>query len=242
MTTRRDAFEPLLHSLCTGLALLTACAAAQAVPRAGLGTWETTLHARDINGDGTIDAYYDSALNLTWLADPKAGAGSNFDDGYSPTDGRMTYAGASNWLASLNVHGVTGWHFAPQISSLYHTTLGNSSIPGSFNVGWYNTGPFLNVTDNSSALSGWYWTGQTPSDDPSCTPYCPKISSVFWADGVGAGIYTNISVNSSMSVWAVHDGDVPVTSVPEPQTYAFMLVGLAALAVVARRHRERDRS
>ena len=39
------------------------------MPISGQGTWETTLQARDFNGDSVIDAYYDTALNITWLAD-----------------------------------------------------------------------------------------------------------------------------------------------------------------------------
>jgi hypothetical protein len=27
------------------------------------------LHARDIHGDGSVDAFYDSLLDVTWLAD-----------------------------------------------------------------------------------------------------------------------------------------------------------------------------
>ena len=42
---------------------------AQAAGVSGQGTWETTLQARDINHDGTVDAYYDSELHITWLTD-----------------------------------------------------------------------------------------------------------------------------------------------------------------------------
>ena len=38
--------------------------------------------------------------------------------------------------------------------------------------------------------------------------------------------------------WAVHDGDI-AAAVPEPQTYALMLVGLGALALAARRRNRR---
>ena len=61
-------------------AALAAVSAAHAVPVPGQGTWETTLQARDIDGDGTVDAWYDTALDLTWLADANAGAGTAFDD------------------------------------------------------------------------------------------------------------------------------------------------------------------
>jgi hypothetical protein len=47
--------------------LALATAAALAGPVAGQGTWETTLHARDVDGNGSTDAFYDSALDVTWM-------------------------------------------------------------------------------------------------------------------------------------------------------------------------------
>ena len=70
--------------------------AAQAAPVAGQGNWETTLQARDINRDGTVDAYFDTGLNITWLADWNA-------------NGPMSWFDAMVWAAALNVHSVTGW-------------------------------------------------------------------------------------------------------------------------------------
>ena len=61
-------FHGLKSSLCAA-ALSALCLPpvhAAAVP--GQGTWETTLQARDINHDGTVDAYYDTALDVSWLA------------------------------------------------------------------------------------------------------------------------------------------------------------------------------
>lgn len=214
--------------------LLAVTTSAMAAPVPGRGTWETTLQSRDINGDGTTDAWYDTVRNITWLANPRMAAGTAFDDGFSPTDGRLTFAGAATWLAALDVHGVTGWRFGHEVDDLYYATLGNHGMPTP-DAGWYNTGPFVNVTNAGSANSGWYWLGVPPYIDPSCGPGCPTFSDVFWADGVGAGYYTGIDTSSSMGVWAVHDGDVPVAVVPEPETWALMLAGLAALGVVARR-------
>jgi hypothetical protein len=35
----------------------------------GQGTWETTLQGRDLDGNpATFEAYYDTDLNITWLA------------------------------------------------------------------------------------------------------------------------------------------------------------------------------
>ena len=54
-------------SFCTsGLATASLPSRSSGVP--GQGTWETTHRARGINRDGVVDAYYDTALNINWLA------------------------------------------------------------------------------------------------------------------------------------------------------------------------------
>ena len=75
----RSSFNALIKaSLCA--AALASLAPAQAAAVPGQGTWETTLKARDINGDHVIDAYYDTALNITWLANWNANGRRVWDD------------------------------------------------------------------------------------------------------------------------------------------------------------------
>jgi hypothetical protein len=87
----------------------------------GSNGWDGTLRGRDAAGNpinllnATADApnpdlkyVYDTQLNLTWLADWNAGAGSVFDDGPSGTDGAMTWSAANAWSASLT-DGGGGW-------------------------------------------------------------------------------------------------------------------------------------
>ncbi len=209
------------------LIVLPSASNAAAVP--GQGTWQSTLFARDIDGDGVVDAYYDAVNNNTWLADAKAIKGTSFDDGFNTSDGKVTYDSAKSWLAGLNVYGVTGWRFpGADLVPLYGTTLGNSSIPGSPTTGWTNTGPFLNVPD--FGVSGWFWRGDTPfQDNPSPAPGEPLKSRILAADGLGAPIYV-VAVTASYNAWAVKSGDVPVAGVvPEPTTWALMLLGVGAL-------------
>jgi hypothetical protein len=73
---------------------------AAAAPVPGQGPWETKLQARDIGGNpvaldaaGAVFFYYDTALNITWLRNWNASAGSSFDNGSSTTDGRMNHPG-----------------------------------------------------------------------------------------------------------------------------------------------------
>ena len=67
---------------------------------------DAALVGRDINGVAVLGSsvnavfLYDTDLNITWLRNANAGAGSSFDDG-NPTDGRMSWANANNWANTL---------------------------------------------------------------------------------------------------------------------------------------------
>jgi hypothetical protein len=86
----------------------------QAAGVLGQGVWETTLKARDVNGnpvamnDAGAAFYYDTALNITWLRDWSAASGSTYDSANGTIDGRMTWVGALGWASSLTYFG-GGW-------------------------------------------------------------------------------------------------------------------------------------
>jgi hypothetical protein len=103
--TRRSSGQLRLAVLCKALAVILAggLGTAQAASVGGQGTWETTLQGRDLDGNASnYEAYYDKALNITWLANANAGAGSSYDNGSSNTDGLMTWQNAVNWAAGLS--------------------------------------------------------------------------------------------------------------------------------------------
>ena len=221
----------------TVTALLVTAFSAHAVPIPGRGTWESTLQARDINSDGTVDAYYDTALDITWLANANAGAGSVFDNGSSNSDGKMTWASAQAWVAALDVHGVTGWRLpvrpdspaAQELSHMYYVTLGNFgpgnplTMTGPGTWGFENTGPFSNL------FSDWYWTG-TPG-----APIGPQATAWVWVGDPISAYYSQEPVTGDYFAWAVRSGDVPTAAIPEPSTYALMLAGLLAVVLLRRR-------
>ena len=60
-------------------------------------------------GGTDFRAVYDTDLDITWLADANAGAGSAFDDGASASDGLMTWANAVAWAESYSLEGFTDW-------------------------------------------------------------------------------------------------------------------------------------
>jgi hypothetical protein len=126
-------------------AAVAVAGAVQANPVSGQGTWETTLKARGINGDEVAlnDAsaafVYDTVLNVTWLANFNAGAGSSFDDGFSG-DGAMTWASALRWADNLSTGGFTDWRL-PSVSPINGTTYQyNFANNGSTDYGYAKTG------------------------------------------------------------------------------------------------------
>ena len=80
-----------MKKIISKVALLACAASAHAVGVAGQGTWETTLQGRALNGDGSVDAFFDTTLNITWLRD--AGHPHNWNS-------------AVAWAADLDVRGI----------------------------------------------------------------------------------------------------------------------------------------
>jgi hypothetical protein len=264
MNTTRAMMGMLLAASMAGSAL--------SAPVSGQGTWETTLQARDINGDGKIDAYYDTVLKITWLADANAGAGSVYDSiGHSTaTDGLMTWQNAFDWAASLNVYGTTGWRlpmtidtgmpgcaFAfgggdcgfnvqtisadgqtvySELAHLYYVTLGNQAA---CNATGSSCLPTISITPPNYLLSN---TGPFENLKPfhywSSDSVAPTLADHAWDFNTMEGIQGPSGLGGEYYALAVRPGDVDVAAaVPEPQTYALMLLGLGVVTVVARRRR-----
>lgn len=225
------------------LLLAATCTFVNAAGVPGQGTWETTLQGRDLDGNtATFEAYYDTALNITWLADANYAQTSGYDG-----DGRMTWDAAKTWATNLNVNGITGWRLpdvkpingssfnygystagttdigyniiSPQseMAHLYHVTLGNKSLrdrAGNSQSGWglSNTGPFKNVQPYV------YWSG---------VEYAPTTYGA-WYFRTYDGIQSYFEYKDSrVAAWAVRPGDV--AAVPEPESLALVGAGLAAL-------------
>lgn len=225
---RLVAYRALWHALALpALSLLSPTAAAFG-PVPGQGTWETTLQARDFNLDGTVDGYYDTALNITWLRNSNLLAGSSFDLGTSVTDGGTTWEQAQAWAAQLTVAGVTGWRLPKFFDqgtpgcnfSFNNTDCGFNSIPASselahmFYVTLANLSQF--TTGGVVRTQGtWGLKNTGPFDNLVPTVYSTETVVVdrtthhwaFWMYTGQQDGFVNVGV-SSYRAWAVHDGDV----------------------------------
>lgn len=84
----------------------------------GQGTWETTLQGRDLDGNlSTIEAFYDTALDITWLADANA---------YGTVIG-TNWATANGWAGGLTLGVYTDWRL-PKNDPIDGTTADDANI------------------------------------------------------------------------------------------------------------------
>jgi hypothetical protein len=230
----------------TTLAWAACAGTAHAIPISGQGTWETTLQSRDINSDGTVDAYYDTALNITWLADSNLPKTQGVSEGMGA--GVLSVTGAQYFVDNLDVYGVGGWrlshvnnevpagctpsssnrcNFQPsaadsELAHLYYVTLGNAY--GAIT----NTGNFLNL----DSFNGYHLTDTTYTN--------PSGTSFYQLLNFGKGQKLFVREDYGMAAWAVRDGDVALASpAPEPETYAMMLLGLAGVGAWAKRQKRK---
>jgi hypothetical protein len=248
-------------------ALLFGCALvpqAHAVAIAGQGNWETTLQARDLDGNlaNGAEAYYDTELRITWLADAFQARTSGYRVGPNYSAGAaLIWPHAVEWADNLTLYGITDWRLpksfdmgspgcvrtnsggecgynvnpnSSELAHMFHVTLGNVSYLNSQGV--LAAGRNLkNSASFSNLYSSYYWS-ETSVDSRDA-----------WNFDFGFGTQdTLIKTVQGSAVWAVLDGDrgtslAVAAPVPEPSTYALMALGVAGLALVRRREKAKVR-
>lgn len=189
------------------------------------------LAARDINLDGVTDAYYDSAQDITWLADANLAASQGIESQYGA--GYMSWQQAQQWVTSLDVYSVSGWRlptsYVPNLNALCNGGLGD--FGACLGMVRFETEGTRMTSDMSGATfanaSGAFWTGNLYSG-----PLGGNDLVQVWSPGAAVGGYTDELSTPFGRAWAVHDGDV--APVPEPSTYALMLLGLAIVGIARR--------
>ena len=178
------------------------------------GSANAALQNRDLNGDGQTDAFYDTDLNITWLRDSYNGLG-NWNQMVAGAAG-FSFGSYSDWRLPNSDFCAVDHCVGSEMGHLWFIELGNS-------VGQpVNTGGFQNLhtyPDNNG-----YWSGTESG--------ASAFQYVFYANGNGLQFIQ--PKQAGLDAMYVRDGDV-TASVPEPETYALMLGGLAAMTLASRR-------
>jgi probable HAF family extracellular repeat protein len=231
---RHTELQPLLT---TGIALFASLLAAAPVladPVPGQGTWETTLQPRDLDQDGETDAWYDTVLDITWLADAdylrtSAWVSHRYTyyapEGFSP-DGFYA-AEFTNYLAGFGYLGVTSWRLpslnnpnqgstSGELEHMFAVTLGNALSPDE-GAGLSNSGPFNNLLQDCYLY-----------DTPISGRPLVNGSGVF-AERIEADSFDMTQADNCTTLpglpWVVADGDVQPQPEPEVPVYEIIVLG-----------------
>lgn len=188
-----------------------------------MGTWDTTLQPRDLDGDGVTDAFFDTDLNITWLRNANV-------------NGLMNWSTATAWAAALKVGSYDDWRLPSGYNSDGITLCGGTACADSemghlfsFTLGNHN--PMLDIENNGSTgnfqglTSGSYW---------SSTSHYGRLNEYIYF------IFTGWQLGdfgyNPMHAMAVRDGDVS-TNIPEPGIPYLIWIGLLALILQRKRVR-----
>lgn len=221
---------------------------AAATPVPGQGTWETTLQARDLNKDGTADAFYDTSQDVTWLSSAAFAQTNSFGVQGIAAGGWTNWQTANTWVAAMNAQnygGFSDWRLptvsrladgslSSEVTDMFYQTLGNRAIRDvelnpAGGATQLNTGPFIIP---AGYLGGSYiWSNAVGAAASEST------AGSSWNFGTYQGVLGPVNPDSTAYAWVVRTGDVG--AVPEPGTYLLTLMGLGLACVVARRSTRR---
>ena len=228
--------------------LVAASGAAQAASISDQGTWKSTLQKRDLDGNqATVEAYYDTTLNITWLADANYANNTN--------NNRMVWSTANDWAATLNPYGsgITGWRLP---------TVTDTGTPG---CNWALTGTDCgyNVDTATSEMAHMFYTtlgnkgyyaasGGGPQSGWGLTntgPFSKLQARDYWSSSEGYGNYQAWFFDFYRGyqdhhwdtyggyAWPVHAGDVGAPAIPVPAAAWLFGSGLLGLVGLSRKRR-----
>ena len=212
-----------------GAALLLALATVPAVAGTPLAGRDQQFHA--IAADNANAVYlYDADFNITWL---RSTTGAN----------TMTFEQANSW-ASLNWGGLSGWHLA-SAGQVYDSDFYPNTAKG---VGSDAAHLFYDVLGSQPGVDHG-GNPQTVVRNAGTFGAADGLPALVWLSGTHphadeaytfsffAGINGELPKDALIGAMAVYNGDV--LAVPEPETYAMLLGGLALVGAVARKRQAR---
>ena len=192
------------------------------------------LQPRNLDADpATIEAYYDTVLNVTWLADANYAATQYAQSGglVGDADGLMDWDTASAWAANLDYFGVTGWRlpFVVDTGSTPGCDFGCGGTDCGYNVQtmidgkvysefahlWYVTlGNTARLGISCDEQPGWGFNNKGPFRNAQSYLYwlgtrspicCPWE---YWYFEAGQGDQRHADSYYGMYAWPLRDGDV----------------------------------
>ncbi len=210
-----------------------ACMQILAATLSWAGTASATLIDR---GNGMI---YDSFQNLTWLQDANYAKTSGYD-----SDGLMSWDDAMAWVENLTYGGYDDWRL-PQLN-IVSSGFGFSIIFSEILLGPSTTLAagicFQPTVLNNSNQGSACVPGNSPFSNIGSVPfwYGAEDGNAAWASDVGGFLYpiALYPKSESFQAWAVRDGDV--AGVPEPQSLALTILGLACMRYAMRKPAKRQ--
>jgi hypothetical protein len=171
------------------------------------------------------EAYYDTGLDITWLADANYAQTSGFDPA-----GCMSWEDANTWAVNLNISGITGWRL-PSLDVNGDGTIINCSGGGVANCDDNEMGYLFYEEGIKSSAQGVFSNVQNEDYWSSTESNFAGFSEVFHFGGGSQNENPNGDYNFA---WAVYSGDVGnVSTVPVPAAawlFGSGLVGLVGLA------------
>ncbi len=226
----------------------------QAVPVSGQGTWETTLQGRDLDGNAaTFEAYYDTALDITWLA--------------TASNRQMDWRTANSWATLQNPFGsgIRGWRL-PTVNPVDGTTADdrtaastigtedrghNISAPGTLYAGstaselahlFYNTlgnkancDPLTSTAATCAPQAGYGLTNTGPLRNLRATGYWTEtipFTNAAWVFGFNLGAQDFRIQSETKFALAVRSGDISTVPVPAALwLFGSGLMGLVGVAI-----------